>query len=74
MKRGKLKYGCALGKDKKFFPAGTEVEICEINDPRVQEKWPGMQSNKDSNQIAIIFPGESGVTIHDKESVELMRL
>lgn len=69
MKIGKLKYGCTLGRDKEFFPAGTEVEVCEANDPRVQEKWPGIISKNNSCQVAIIFPGRKEVTIHTADHV-----
>lgn len=66
MKR-RLKYGMRLGD--KTVPAGTQVEILALDDPRVQKIFPGMIVLPNISVLVAVFPND--VSFLSKEQVNL---
>lgn len=54
MKKVRLKYG--LRMTGTFFPKGTELEVLDPSDERVQKVWPGIQAKVGSTAVAVQFP------------------
>lgn len=73
MKKGKLKYPCKIGgKSGRLYPAGTIVDVLDVMDPLVQDKFPGISSNSDSTIIPIRFLDRKTMTLHNVDHVEII--
>jgi hypothetical protein len=49
----RLKYGLNIAGT--FVPKGTELEVLDVTDERVQKVWPGIQAEVGSLAVAVQF-------------------
>lgn len=49
----KLKWSMHLAG--RYIEAGTQVELLDLNDQRIQQKWPNIKESSISTQVAVKF-------------------
>jgi hypothetical protein len=67
MKTVVLKYGCSIAGS--FVPKGTELEVFDPLDERVQGVWPGIENRMAASAVVVQFKHLSFPVLIDKNQL-----